>query len=223
MPPKTTQSLEDLRIQARLTFRYWPIYLQLRLREVEQHLSPSERQALGSKPAQLAPKNTALDLSILLEYGLWKEDEIVPEIAEPPNLAVPAAESYFFRVGTSLSQKGFLKAFISLDAVAVQQGTVLRLELLRVRLEDAEHLNLAGKLFNRISVELSVDVALEAARLWALLHGARLLQWGTVPSHYLAQFAPQVLISEPPPPSTNGKHPSLPPRKRGKGVFRDPS
>lgn len=223
MPPKTTQSLEDLRSQARLTFRYWPIYLQLRLREVEQHLSATERQALGNSPPQLAPKNTPLDLSILLEYGLWQEDELVPEIVEAPILAVPAAESYFFCVGMSLSQKGFLKAFMSLDAVAIQQGGVLRLELLRVRLEDAEHLTLAGKLFNRIAAELSVDVALEAARLWALLHGARLLQWGSVPNQYLAQFVPQILASNIPTASTNGKHPALPPRKRGKGVFRDPS
>jgi hypothetical protein len=219
MPPRTTQSLEDLRSQARLTFRYWPIYLQLRLREVEQHLSPAERQALGTHPPQLAPQNPRVDLSILLEYGLWKAEEIVPEITEPPLLALPVADDYFFRVGTTLTQKGFVQAFVSLDAVAVQRGNILRLELLRVRVEDSASLHLAGKLFNRIATDLSVKIALQSARLWALLHGARLLQWCSIPPQYLAQFTPHRLTVDVP---VQSKQPTLPPRKRGKGVFRDP-
>ncbi len=221
MPAKTSQSLEDLRSQARLTFRYWHIYLYLRRREVEQHLSVQQQRTLAGNLPQLAPKNPPVDLAILLEYGLWKEDEQMPDVAELPPFTLPVAESYFFRVGVSLGQRGFLPSFVSLDAIAVQQDNVLRLELLRSRLEDAEPLPLAGKLFNRIASELSLDVALESARLWAFLHGARLLQWRTIPSQYLAQFAPQVLETDAPTPSPNGKHPPLPPRKRGKGFFRD--
>ena len=41
-------SLDELRDLARRTYRYWPIYLVLRLRELEQHLDPDDRPALLS-------------------------------------------------------------------------------------------------------------------------------------------------------------------------------
>jgi hypothetical protein len=139
MPAKPTPNLADLRSQARLTYRYWPIYLHLRLREVEQHLTAAERQALAGPPSNLA---------VLVQYGLWKAEESVPKQLEVSGLAWPAAELCFFRVGPCLSAKGFLKAFVSLDAVAADAGIVQRLELLRVRTEDAASLDIIR---NRVS------------------------------------------------------------------------
>jgi hypothetical protein len=204
------QSLASLRQQARASFRYWHIYLYLRLREVEQHLRPSERHSTPHAPAEL---------ELLWAYGLWAEDDTMPDPTPLPALALPTAERYSFRVGVSLGQRGFLPAFVSLDAVALQGAQVLRLELVRVRLEDADTLALAGALFNRMASEFSFAVAMASARLWAHLHGARALQWGAVASQHLAQFAPEVPLPEVTPTTTSAP---LPARKRGKGVFRDP-
>src|SRR5688572_16058373 len=129
MPPKTTQSLDDLRSHARLSYGYWPIYLYLRLREVEQHLTSAERAALGEPKPKFGTTATNLDLSILIEYGLWKEDEIVPEIDEPALSEFPSAENYLFRVGASLTSKGFSRDYCSLNLIAVLTEQVLHLEL----------------------------------------------------------------------------------------------
>jgi hypothetical protein len=223
MPPKSSQSLDDLRSHARLSYRYWPIYLYLRLREVEQHLTSAERAALGEPKPKVGTTATNLDLSILIEYGLWKEDEIVPEIDEPALSELPSAENYLFRVGASLTSKGFSQDFCSLNLVAVLAEQALHLELLRVRNTDARTLSTAGKLFNRIAEEVSPQVAYESARLWAALHGARSLNWLPVPRQMLNDFVPDLFTVSHSQVSQNGKARPLPPRKRGKGMFRDPN
>jgi hypothetical protein len=223
MPPKPSQSLDDLRSHARLSYRYWPIYLYLRLREVEQHLTAAERAELGNVQPKLEAKAIKIDLTILIEYGLWKEDEIVPEIDEPDPSELPPAENYFFRVGASLRSKGLSQDFCSLNLVAVLVEKMLHLELLRVRNADAQTLITAGKLFNRIAEEVSPQVAFESARLWAALHGARSLNWLPVPQQLLGEFVPELFTVGSSQSPQNGKHRPLPPRKRGKGMFREPN
>jgi hypothetical protein len=223
MPPKTTQSLDDLRSHARLSYRYWPIYLYLRLREVEQHLTDAERAELGETKPKLQARTSNLDLSILIEYGLWSEDEIVPEVDEPTYNELAVAEQYMFRVGASLTIKGFSQDFYSLNLVAILTEQVLHLELLRVRNTDAQTLSTSGKLFNRIADEISPQVAYESAQLWAALHGARSLNWLPVPNQMLRDFIPELFIVSSSQSSQNGKQRFLPPRKRGKGMFRDPN
>ena len=56
-------NLADLRAHARLTYRYWIIYLILRLRELEQHLDPSEQ-------AFLLPTRPMNELEELVKLGL---------------------------------------------------------------------------------------------------------------------------------------------------------
>lgn len=216
--PKPTQSLDELRSQARLTYRYWHIYLTLRLREVEQHLTPAQRAELSGNSAP----QSRFNLQLLVNSGLWKAGEPMPDLPQLPSLSLPAAENYFFRVGNSLNASGFSKQYISLDVVALTSETVLRLELMRVRAEDSEMLELACTILNRIAHEFSTELAFEAGRGWAFLHGARVLNWVLVPNQFVQKFAPQALkISQPT--EIHSQQPALPPRKRGKGMFRDSS
>jgi hypothetical protein len=228
MPPKAKQSLEELQAQARRNFRYWPIYLMLRLREVEQHLSATERDQLGklgSTEADLEHKASHdLDIAILLEYGLLAGDEALAKIASPKPIPIPEAQIYSFRTGMSLIAGQLKAAFQSLDFVAVLPQASQRLEILRVPAHETDVLHTATRIFTAMQEELSLEVALEAARLWAALHGARLLAWETLPNHLLDEFLPPELSQLV---TTDGsKFASLakvlpPRRKRGKGLFRD--
>ena len=51
-----TPNLDELRGQARSSYRYWHIYLMLRLREVEQHLTPAEKEEVGMVQQRALPK-----------------------------------------------------------------------------------------------------------------------------------------------------------------------
>jgi hypothetical protein len=84
------QNLAELRAQARMTYRYWHIYLMLRLREIEQHLAPEERATL-SLPAPTAKP----DARILHEAGLLPEGASLAEISM---LTIPEATHHSFLV-----------------------------------------------------------------------------------------------------------------------------
>jgi hypothetical protein len=218
-----TPGLDELRGQARRTYRYWPIYLMLRLREVEQHLTPTQIDELGpvvgfdplasaSLPARIPSDGR---LALLVEYGLLTDD--VYPLDLPVNaLPLPAADDYLFRTGVSLINGQWNSSCVSLDFVAHQANTLLRIELLRTATSCSELVTTIVEVFTRISIDLSADVAFDAARYYALIHGARVLDWQPVPAHLAAQFLPEVH-------STNGTEPVLPRRRRGRGHFRTPN
>ena len=226
MPPKPTQSLEELQAQARRNFRYWPIYLMLRLREVEQHLSPMERERLGVLPGIDAGVENEevpdLNISILLEYGLLAGDEQLPHVELPNPIQIPDAEAYHFRVGASLAMGKLNDLFQSLDFVAIAPKVTQHIEILRVPASEGQQLQAARIIFSEMQQELSAVIALEAARLWAALHGARLLNWNTLPKDVLSLFLPSEtqLVTVLNPPSNLHLIPLR--RKRGKGIFREP-
>jgi hypothetical protein len=92
--------------------------------------------------------------------------------------------------------------------VALAQGAyeIQQVEIMCVPSAHENVLMKAVDHFNR--VVLSDPVAtLDAARLWATLHGARALDWQQV----------SVATTD-----TASPTPSLPPRRRGKGQFRTP-
>jgi len=188
-------SLDELRAQARQTFRYWPIYLMLRLRQLEQHLSPEERAHLGMGDTQEVPRLRTGDTAILREYGLLSGDEALPVVDVPPAV-IPLADSYRLEVRASGAT---VSLFMLADSASV--------ELLRVRTQDQATLEDAAQAFQRMSDELSPQMAYDAARLWAALHGARLLDWIS-PAQ---EQAPEQSLTL-----------ALPPRKRGRGAFREP-
>jgi hypothetical protein len=214
MPLKPTPSLDALRAQAQANFRYWHIYLMLRWREVEQHLSASDRQALPPLPLT-TPES--LDTHLLRTYGLLTGEEVLPTIAPLPTLAPLVADDFFYRVGVTLTTRGFLTACVSLDYVSVYAGQVAHLELLRVQPEDEASLQTAQTALQQMAHDHSHEIALQAARLWAVLQGAiPATNWQAVPNDALATFLPKDSSA------TAQVTPSLPPRKRGKGQFRDP-
>jgi hypothetical protein len=111
-----------------------PIYLMLRLREVEQHLSPAEHQQLGAvltnRPLLETTQKTNQDISILIEYGLLDGTETLAQIEPPPPTTLPTADDYFFRVGPTLVKSGFKSDYTSLDFVALLASQPRRVEIL---------------------------------------------------------------------------------------------
>jgi len=211
MSTRATPSLDELRSQARRTFRTWPIYLMLRLRDVEQHLTPAQRAELGpvlgfGAPDSIMPlpQSIARDgrLALLIEYGLLPEEEHwtepLPILAERP----PVTACHF--------QVATLTNGVALMCEAQHEADLLRLELLRTEATYAHDLVTATTIFMQIQADVSSDAALEAARLWAALHGSRQLTWETV----------KTLDVE-----ANGQTRSaaLSPRRRGRGQFRSPN
>jgi len=187
-------SLEELRDHARQTYRYWPIYLVLRLRELEQHLDPDDRPALlGSSGGATLP-----DVSGLVQAGLWR-GRIPAGTTSPPSLNIPDGASPCFEVQTA-SETATL--------VALAQGAyeIHQVEIMRVPSAHEDVLTKAVEYFNCVVLSDPV-AALDTARLWATLHGARALDWQQV----------SVTTTD-----TASPTPSLAPRRRGKGQFRTP-
>ena len=188
-----TASLDELRDHARRTYRYWPIYLVLRLRELEQHLDPDDRPALlGSSGATLP------DVSGLVQAGLWR-GRVPAGTASPPTLTIPDGATLCFEVQTTSD---------TATLVALAQGAyeIQQVEIMRVPSAHEDVLTKAVEYFNRVVLSDSV-AALDTARLWAALHGARALDWQQV----------SVTTTD-----TASPTPSLPPRRRGRGQFRSP-
>ena len=162
MTQKTTQSLDDLRAQARLTYRYWPIYLMLRLREAEQHLTPDQRRAL---PAGIF---AALDVSRLVTYGLWDSDLPTPKITPPPQLTILD--------GTTLQ----IQAVAGDSASLLAQSDGVQVVLMHSPADTLPTLQQIAAQFTAMSREYPAQTVLDNARLWAALHGARSLDWEAI-------------------------------------------
>ena len=219
MTGKSTPSLDDLRAQARRTFRYWPIYLMLRVREVEQHLTPAQLAELGSLvsvsqgagEAEIVLTSPSQQhdprISLLTEYGLLPADlslpDSLPSIPEQPDII-----DCTFRCEASDKS-------IQLICESSFRGESMQLNLLRTDVSGRSDVELVALQLNRIQQEVSAGVALEVAQLWSLLHGCRQLPWKPVTSEALAADLPPVA---PPTPTLT----VLPPRRRGRGQFRMP-
>jgi len=157
-----TDGLTQIQEKSRLTFRYWPILLVLRVREIEQHMeTEGERGLLGPPTAQ----------TLLRQYDLWNGRE--DDMTTPPKVEMPAGSNLVFAVdetdgGTVLS------------ATATDVKETWRLDLMRVPPEHADLLSRAADTFNRMRNDHAPGAALDAARLWGALHGARSLSWRVV-------------------------------------------
>jgi len=159
MTSKPTQSLDDLRAQARLTYRYWPIYLMLRLREAEQHLTPDQRRALPSGVS------STLDVSRLVTYGLWNSDLPLPKITPPPPLMLLNE--------TSLQ----IQAAAGESATLLAQSDGVQVVLMRSPAHALSTLQQIAAQFEAMARDYPAQTVLDDARLWAALHGARSLDW----------------------------------------------
>ena len=184
--------LNALREQARLTYRYWPIYLVLRLREIEQHLSDEERASLALEAGPPPP-----NLTLLQRYHLW--GDATPALDPPNALAVPDEATLCFEVDdTSNSAR--------LQAVATAAAEAYRLDLLAAPVTYRDHLAAVAQQLHQMMADHDAQTAFDAARLWAALHGARALSW-EVSSLQSA---------------TTHKGGRLPTRRRGRGQYRLP-
>lgn len=150
-----TMSLEELRAQARLTYRYWHLYLVLRLREVTQHLSATQREELGD----ITPPNALMGL--LHTHGLLSGEENFPLIPPPDALELPDRTLFFQRIDTSLYA-------MSGDH---------QLELMRVEASFLDYIEEAATVLNGLLTTLDAETVLAMARYWAVLQGASVLNW----------------------------------------------
>jgi hypothetical protein len=153
------QNLAELRAQARMTYRYWHIYLMLRLREIEQHLAPEERATL-SLPAPTAKP----DARILHEAGLLPDGASLAEISM---LTIPEAMHHRFLVQPQWDGSYTLLA----------QADDHTLPLMRVPAEHHATLNNACERFNALLHQHDAQAIFSLAQAWAISQGARRLEW----------------------------------------------
>lgn len=174
-------NLDDLRATARLTYRYWPIYLMLRLRELEQHLPPDQRP-----PLDFVDSNTAALWKLLRRGGLWTDTP--PAITGPPSLPLDGGNLQFTLCDTET------------DARLVAVNGERQVDVMRVPPAAAAALRTAADRLNGLTTDADAQTVLDAARLWAVAHGARALNWH---------------------PADNRTRQSQP-RRRGRGRYRLP-
>lgn len=198
MQPKSAPNLDDLRAQARLTFRYWPLYLMLRLREIEPHLSDMQRQALGVH-------TTGFDLREVIAAGLWTAGQAHEGAVAPLALQVPPDTTLYFDVQTGVQH-------VELEVLAEGQTGSWGVMLMRCPPAAHDTLRIAASKLDAWQRTHGAQAALDVARLWAALQGARALDW-TSRDTVAPTTATELRGTQSLPPRT---------RKRGRGSFRDP-
>ena len=162
--------MQQLQTQARRSFRYWPVLLVLRMRQLEQHVTSEQ---LADLPLLMTSSGIVPDVSVLTEYGLPTPEQL-PSLAMPELEECPPARSYFFRAG-----KG--ENYATLDLLRSSDAEYHTYETMRMALEDQRYLQKAAVCLDRIIADLGPAEALRQAKLWSLLHGCVPQSWVIVP------------------------------------------
>ena len=183
--------MQQLQTQARRSFRYWPVLLILRMRQLEQHVTSEQ---LADLPSLTTSSGTVPDVSILTEYRLPTPEQL-PSLVMPELEDCPPARSYFFRVGKGTD-------YATLDLLRSSDEYHIY-ETMRMTLEDQRYLQKAVVCLDRIIADLGPPEALRQAKLWALLHGCVPQSWEIVPQseQELIEHTP---VPEPVETQTNG-------------------
>jgi len=178
-----SDSLADVRQEAKNAYKYWGVFLEVQRRRVLKHVTDASTPAAGYLPASVASVLGSEELTVLQSMGL----------------PLPAdLDAYLLPVTTSLASSGQvsfwtgsvpeLPGSLGLNLVRrLPSGGWERAELMRSAPEDGWYLLKAAEAFNAAFEAYPVDVVFNAAKLWASFHdGAVVLPFVTVASEIIA-------------------------------------
>ncbi len=174
----------ELAQQARWAYRYWPLFLVRRVRQLERHagghfltvIPPSSRAPIPSSTRWVAES----EVEILREYDLPLPNEL-PHVLMPNLMRLPAAERCWFHAGPLPGDNPlYTLDLLRLEKKRPSQSVeprCFRLEVMRVEAHFGWYLDDAARCLDRMAARLDYELTLQAARIWSVLHGGEPQNW----------------------------------------------
>lgn len=185
----------ELAQQARSAYRYWPLFLVRRVRQLERHVGAKFTTVIpppSSVPMSISARwVAATDVAVLREYGLPLPDEL-PRVAMPDLMRLPSAEKFWFHAAPIAGDdRLYALTFLRQEHRRPSQSAAprsFRLELMRVEARFGWYLDGAAHCLERMAARLGYEVAFQAARIWSVLHGGEPQSWKLVPADDLPVY-----------------------------------
>ncbi len=187
----------ELAQQARAAYRYWPLFLVRRVRQLERHVNGQVVTVIPPSTSAPVPSSarwvTEADVAVLRESGLPLPDEL-PRAMMPERMRLPAAEQCWFHAGPLPGVEGLY----TLNLLRQETGQptqsaeprCFRLELMRVEAHVGWYLEDAARSLERMAEQLGYEVSLQAARIWSVLHGGEPQAWTPVSVDDMPSYSP---------------------------------
>lgn len=182
-----SESLSDVRQEAKNAFRYWGLFLEVQRRRVLKHVNEATIASAGYMPASIGTVLGSEELTVLQAVGLPLPADLNTYLL-PALTPLAASGQFFFWVG----ELPELPGSVILNLIRCQPaGTLERAELMRAAPDDGWYLLRAAETFNAALDTYDIDLVFNAAKLWTSFHaGAVLLPFVAVAPEILS--APSV-------------------------------
>lgn len=178
-----SESLSDVRQEAKNAFKYWGVFLEVQRRRVLKHVNEAAIASAGYLPASVGAVLGSEELSILQALGLPLPTYLDRYLL--PALTPLAASGQFSFWAGEIPE---LPDSMVLNLIRTRPSGVLeRAELMRATSEDTWYLHRAAKALNRGLEMYGIDLVFNAAKLWASFHeGAVVLPFVAVTAEVIA-------------------------------------
>lgn len=166
-----TDSLSDVRNEAKNAYKYWAIFLELQRRRVLKHVEAAALAASGFVPSSVVLGSD--ELSVLQNVGMPLPSDLSTHLL-PLLIPIAASGRRFFFWSGSLPQApdSVVLALVRL----LPSGVFEAAELMRAELADSWYLNKAAHALNQALDSYGIDLTFNAAKLWASFHEGALVQ-----------------------------------------------
>jgi len=178
-----SDSLADVRQEAKNAYKYWGVFLEVQRRRVLKHVTDASTTAAGYLPASVGSVLGSEELTLLQVMGLPLPADLTASL-----LPVMTSIAHSAQVSFWTGSVPELPASIVLNLVRhLPSAGWERAELMRSAHEDGWYLLRAAETFNAALEVYHVDVVFNAAKLWASFHeGALVLPFVAVSAEIIA-------------------------------------
>ena len=161
-----SESLSDVRQEAKNAYKYWGVFLEVQRRRVLKHVNEAAIASAGYLPASVGAVLESEELSVLQAVGLPLPADLSAYWL-PALTPLAASRQFSFWAGAipELPESVVLNLIRHLSS-----GELERAELMRAAPEDAWYLRRAAETLNRAIEMYDIDRVFNAAKLWASFH-----------------------------------------------------
>lgn len=161
-----SESLSDVRQEAKNAFKYWGLFLEVQRRRVLKHVNEATIASAGYLPASAGTVLGSEELTVLQAVGLPLPADLNAYLL-PALTPLAASGQFFFWVG----ELPELPGSVILNLIRCRPaGTLERAELMRAAPDDSWYLLRAAETFNAALNTYDIDLVFNAAKLWASFH-----------------------------------------------------
>jgi hypothetical protein len=167
-----SDSLADVRQEAKNAYKYWGVFLEVQRRRVLKHVTDASTTAAAYLPESAGSVLGSEELAVLQAMGLPLPPDLSTYLL-PAMTSIASSGQFIFWAGEVPELQGSIVLNL---ARRLPSGSYERAELMRSAPEDAWYLLKAAEAFNTALEAYHIDVVFNAAKLWTSFHEGALPQ-----------------------------------------------